>query len=159
MDHNHITWSAPAYDHTEHHADWYWAVSIISISLAVAFFIIGDALLSIIVILGIGTLLFHAKHPPEIIECEISRNGIRAGKTLYLWETLESFWILDEHETEKEYVSAKLLLTSKKSFMPHIVIPLGSSDHDELRHALSSMLPEEPQAEPLPDRLMRKLGF
>lgn len=159
MDEHKITWSTPAYDHQEHHADWYWAVGIIAVSLAVAFFIVGNALLSLIVIIGIGTLLVLAKHPPEILEYELSRKGVRAGKTFYPWETLESFWVLDEHKTEKEYAGAKLLLTSKKPLMPHIVIPLTNAPLEEVRHTLSQMLDEEPQIEPLPDRVMRKLGF
>lgn len=159
MNEERIIWSAPAYDHTEHHADWYWAVGIIAVSLAVAFVIVGNALLSVIILVGVATLLVHAKHPPETIECELSRKGVRAGKTFYPGETLESFWILEEHQTEKEYASPKLLLTSQKSFMPHIVIPLTNAPLEEIHHALSQMLDEEPQVEPLPDRIMRKLGF
>ncbi|OHA83921.1 MAG: hypothetical protein A2937_03205 [Candidatus Yonathbacteria bacterium RIFCSPLOWO2_01_FULL_47_33b] len=159
MDEHKITWDTPAHDHYEHHADWYWAVGIIAVSLAVAFFIVGNALLSIIVLIGVGTLLTYTKHPPEIITCELSRKGVRVGKTFYPWETLESFWILEEHVTEKEHASAKLLLTSQKSFMPHIVIPLVNAPIEDIHHILSQMLIEEPQSEPLPDRVMRKLGF
>jgi len=159
MNEDKISWSAPAYDHQEHSADWYWAVGIIVVSLAVAFFIAKNTLLAIIVVLGIGTLLARAKHVPEMLECELSRKGVRAGKNLYPWESLESFWVLEEHKTEKEYASAKLLLTSQKPLMPHIVIPLGGAPIEEIRDALASMLPEEHQIEPLPDRLMRKLGF
>jgi hypothetical protein len=159
MDEPKIIWSAPADDHQEHHADWYWAVGITAVSLAVAFFIVGNALLSLIVIIGIGTLLIHAKQSPEILEYELSRKGIRAGKTFYPWETLESFWVLEEHEPKKERGGAKLLLTSQKFFMPHIVIPLTNAPIEDVRHALEQILFEEPQTEPLPDRLMRKLGF
>ena len=154
-----MIWNAPVYDHREHHTDWYWAVSIITISLAVAFFITGNVLLSLIVIIGMGTLLFHAKKPPEILEYELSRKGVRAGKIFYPWETLESFWILEAQNTEKEHTGAKILITSKKTFVPHIVIPLGETSTEDIRHVLEQMLPEESQAEPLPDRLMRKIGF
>lgn len=159
MNKEHISWSTPAYDHQEHTADWYWAVSIIAVSLAVAFFILENTLLSIIVLIGIGTLLAHSKHPPEEITYELSRKGILSGKTFYPWNSLESFWIIDEHKTEKGYASAKILITSKKTFMPHIVIPLTNAPIEEIHHTLSQMLDEELQIEPLADRVMRKLGF
>lgn len=151
-----IIWHAPAHEHREHSADWYWAVAIITVALAVAFFIVGNILLSIIVVLGMGTLLVTARTEPKVIEYAIEREGIRAGTTLYPWDTLDSFWVLD---ATKE-TTAKLLITSKKPLMPHIVILLNAEvPPSEVREVLAHMLPEERQIEPLPDRLMRALGF
>ncbi len=150
-----ITWLAPVHEHREHSADWYWSVIIITIALGVAFIIVGNILLSIIIILGVGTLLALSRHEPRVAEYELSRKGIRIDKTVYLWETLESFWILEETPT----TTGKILLTSKKTLMPHIVIPLDARRREEVHAALAHMLHEEPQIEPLPDRLMRWLGF
>ncbi|HBB43970.1 MAG: hypothetical protein UW27_C0010G0023 [Parcubacteria group bacterium GW2011_GWA1_44_13] len=154
-----ITWSAPEHEHREHSADWYWAVGIISVSLAVAFIIVNNMLLSVIILLGMGTLLFHAKHPPKILDYKLSKKGVSAGDRLYPWETLESFWVLEGKDDLRFHRDPKILLTSKKTFMPHIVIPLTNFVIDEVHQSLSHMLHEEPQAEPLPERLMRKIGF
>lgn len=154
-----ISWQAPAHEYREHTADWYWAVSIITVSLAAAFIIVGNMLLSLILLIGIGTLLYHAKHPPHWIDCEISRKGIRSDDRFYPWHSLEAFWILEEHKTEWEYIPPKLLLISEKHFMPQIVIPLDNAPLEEIHHVLSQKLHEVPQTEPLPSRLMRKLGF
>ncbi len=150
-----ITWLAPVHEHREHSSDWYWAVSIITIALAIAFIISGNILLSIIIILGVGTLLALSRHEPRVVEYELSRKGIQTDKTLFLWETLESFWILEETPRS----AAKILITSKKILMPHIVIPLDEKRREEVHQALTHMLHEVPQVEPLPDRLMRALGF
>ncbi len=154
-----ITWFAPIHEHREHSADWYWAVSIIVVALAVTFFIVGNIFLSIIVILGVGTLLVHAKTTPRILEYEISSKGIRVDTKLYPWESLESFWILEESQSGEIHSGAKILLISKKLLMPHIVIPLDTDLTEEVHKALTQVLHEEPQVEPLPDRIMRKLGF
>ncbi len=159
MTDDHISWQAPEHEHRKHSADWYWAVGIITISLAVAFFIIGNIFLSIIIILGVGTLLVHAKTTPKNLECEISRKGIRVDTKLYPWESLESFWILEESQSGKMHSGAKILLISKKPLMPHIVIPLDTDLIGEVHQALTQVLHEEPQIEPLPDRIMRRLGF
>lgn len=154
-----LSWVAPEYEHREHSADWYWAVGIISISLAVAFVIVGNTLLSIIIILGMGSLLAYAKHPPKMTEYELSKKGISVGKTLYPWRTLESFWVLEGNEDAKYPHSPKIILTSKKRLMPQIIIPINEYIVDEVHQSLSHMLHEEHQVEPLPDRLMRKIGF
>ncbi|MBI5798582.1 MAG: hypothetical protein HZB10_01465 [Candidatus Yonathbacteria bacterium] len=154
-----ISWVAPEHEHHDHGSDWYWAVGIILGSLVVAFIIVGNILLSIILLLGIGTLLFHTKHPPKNIECEFSQKGIRMNKTLYPWDTLESFWILERGRDGHENCNPKILLTSKKVFMPHIVVPLNDFILDEVHEVLSHMLEEVPQVEPLHERLTRRLGF
>ena len=154
-----ISWTAPEYEHHEHSAGWYWALGIISVSLAVAFVIVGNTLLSIIIILGMGTLLAYAKHPPRNIQCSLSKRGLKAGEKLYPWETLESFWVLEGSKEAKYSHDPKILLTSKKPLTPHIVVPLDESVIDDVHRSLARMLPEEPQVEPLPARLMRRIGF
>ena len=159
MNNETIAWQAPTHEHREHGTDWYWAVSIVTMSLAVAFIIINNILLAFIVIIGVGILLVHTKNQPPFVIYEISRKGVRAGKTIYTWESLESFWILEENKDAKMHTSAKILLTSKKPLMPHIVIPLATDSLADAHQVLANMIPEEYQVEPLPDRLMRSLGF
>ena len=154
-----ISWVAAEYEHQEHGADWYWALGIITVSLAIAFIIAGNMLLSVIIILGMGILLYYEKHPAPVVEYKISKAGIRAGKILYPWESLHSFWILQKEEDAKDYHAPKLLLVSKKHLMPHIVIPLTEFVLEDVHEIIGKMVPEEPRVEPLPDRLMRKLGF
>lgn len=159
MDDDNISWVATEYEHREHGADWYWALGIITVSLAVAFVIVGNILLSIIILLGVGTLLYYAKHPPQTIEYKISKLGIRAGETMYPWESIRSFWILEKEEDSKDYHKPKLVLTSKKVLMPHIIIPLDELIIDDVHHILSNTLREDPHGEPLVERLSRKIGF
>lgn len=159
MNEHTLTWTAPEYEHREHGADWYWSLGIISVSLAVAFVIVGNMLLSIIILLGVGTLLYYAKHPPKDVAFEISKKGILAGETMYMWDTLESFWIVKRDDSSKDVHRSKILLISKKLMMPHIVVPLDESIVEEVHQILSHMLHEERQVETLPERLIHKIGF
>jgi hypothetical protein len=154
-----ISWSAPEYEHREHSADWYWAVGIISVALAVAFVIVGNMLLAGIIIIGVGSLLAYSKHPPRTLEYSLSKNGVAAGKTVYTWDSLSSFWILEGTNEGRFHRDPKILIISKKPFMPHIVIPLDMKVAEEAHDALSHMLHEERQVEPLPERIMRNFGF
>ncbi len=114
--------------------------------------------------LHVGTHKFSdylsAKATPKMEEYELSQMGVRAGKVVYPWKFLDSFWIVEGNRMNGVIVPSKILLTSKKNFMPLIIIPIGKdASVGEIHQALQNMLPEIPQAEPLPDRLMRKLGF
>ena len=159
MEEYHITWSAPVHEHREHTTDWYWAVSIITVSLAVAFILLGNILLSFILIIGIGTILLHSKNPPHMVEHEISRKGIRSGEKLRPWHTLEAFWVLEEQNDKNIHVSPKLLLISEKPYLPQIVIPLDNAPLKEIHQILIKKLEEIPQSEPFASRFMRMFGF
>ena len=160
MNDDRILWKAPEHGYREHSADWYWAAGIITISLAIAFFILGNALLSIIVILGVGTLLVSAKRPMSFVECELSAQGIRTNGTLYPWDTLLSFWVDKSTDKKTGAVTRIILLTSKKPLAPQIIIPLGNdAPMEDIRATLAHMLEEQPQVEPVAHRLMRMLGF
>lgn len=159
MDPDNIMWVAPEYEHHNHGADWYWAMGIITVSLAIAFVIVDNLLLSIIILLGMGTLLYYAKRGPRIIEFKISKSGILADKTLYSWKSLNSFFILEKEEGTKDYHEPKIMLISKKPFMTHIIIPINEYILEEVHATLAHMLPEVPHTEPLAERVARKLGF
>lgn len=159
MDTNTISWVAPEREHQEHGSDWYWTLGIISASLAIAFIIAGNMLLSIIIVLGMGILLLTAHHQPRIVEYKISRTGIHAGDKMYPWGSLHSFWIIEKEEDATDYHQPKLFLVSKKGYMPHIIVPVNELVLEDVRDVVSEVLPEEPRAEPITDRLARKIGF
>lgn len=159
MEQNDITWSAPEHDLRKHSADWYWIVSIITGSVAIALFIVGNMLLSIIILLGVGILMFRTTQEPTLLNYRISVRGVHADKRVYDWDSLESFWIINEQTTHNHYISPKLLLISSDKLSPQIVIPLHGAPANTIRRILQSKLEEIPQHEPLPDRIMRALGF
>ena len=152
-----ISWIVNRDTKTKHSSDWYWVVWIITISLATAFFILGNILLSIIILIGIGILLHNFKNPPEKIIYEISKNGIQVQETIYPWDMLESFYILKKISNQKEKQFIKLLLTSKRLIMPHISIPLNDSIVEEVHQLMTYMLPEIPRDESIIDHIIRMI--
>lgn len=159
MNEESIKWSAPEYDYREHASDWYWMIGIITVSASVALIIMGNMLLSIILLVGIGTLIFHASQKPKYLDYEIMERGIYANNKFYDWDSLESFWIIEKEVIAGQEFGAKLLLISKKALAQQIVIPLGETSTKQIRELLLQLLDEEPQQEPFPERIMRKLGF
>lgn len=160
MNENTLTWKIIEHRGKERSSDWYWVIGIITVSLAIAVFILGNMLLAIIILLAVGTLLFGRKRVSVDHEYEISNKGLRIDNTLYPWETLASFWVSETTDPHTKEISHILVMTSQKPLVPRFVIPLGNTISPEnIRAVLTQTLEEEPQFEPLAHRLIHHLGF
>src|SRR3989344_2844020 len=107
-----IEWDAHEYEHKERSPDWFWAVGIISVSVAIASVIFDNIIFGLLVIIGAFTLSLFAKRPPSTLHVVVDEKGITRGKIRYPHSTLESFWIDTEHPHKK------IILKSEKMFMP-----------------------------------------
>jgi hypothetical protein len=148
-----ISWSAPAHLYTEKRPDWYWAVGIITLALAVTAFIFGDAITGIFVVVAAVALVVHASRPPHTVRYEISDRGIAFDDDLYPFLTLDSFWIPHDEEPPK------ILLKSRKLFMPLIVVYIDDVEPEEVRQVLLKYIAETEHREPFVKKLLEWLGF
>ncbi|OHA79769.1 MAG: hypothetical protein A2675_04130 [Candidatus Yonathbacteria bacterium RIFCSPHIGHO2_01_FULL_51_10] len=148
-----ISWEVPAYEHRPKTSDWYWALGIIAVSGSVAAFFLGNFLFGVLILVGAFTMGLHGGKEPPQMHVEIGERGIRIDKVLYPYMSLRSFWITPNDPP-------KLIILSKKIFVPHIIVPMEDAIDPLLVHEkLVPFLDEEEQQEPLPYRLMDWLGF
>jgi len=148
-----ISWRAPEYKDEKKSADWYWAVGIVAVAGAAAAVFLGNVLFAILLVVGALSLMLFAARPPELLDVSIEENAIVIGSFRYPFATLESFWI-NEH-----FNPPKLLITSKRTFAPHIILAIHDVPADEIRSRLVEKLPEHEQHESLIQMLMEYLGF
>jgi len=149
-----IEWDAHEYEHKERSSDWFWAVGIISVSIAIAAVIFGNIILGLLVLIGAFALSLFANRPPNILHMTMDEKGITRGKIRYPYSALQSFWIDTEHPHKK------IILRSEKLFMPLIIVPLSEEvDVDKLHDNLSSFLSEEFHSLPFVERILEYLGF
>ena len=149
-----IEWDAHEYEHKERSPDWFWAVGIISVSVAIASVIFDNIIFGLLVIIGAFTLSLFAKRPPSTLHVVVDEKGITRGKIRYPHSTLASFWIDTEHPHKK------IILKSEKMFMPLIIVPLGDGvDVEELHDKLLISLHEEFHDLPFVEKLLEYLGF
>jgi hypothetical protein len=151
---NSIIWHTLEYKKKEKTADWYWAVIIIAISIVVISIMMHNVLFAVLVVLAVTTLLMFSNREPLVIEVEINDKGIRVIKELYPFSSLEAFWVDASDEDE-----SKIILKSKKVVMPLIIIPIDEYNHEDIRLVLLDKLEEKEMHEPLPQKIMAKLGF
>lgn len=149
-----LQWNTSEYEHKERSSDWFWAVGIMTVAIAITAIIFNNILFAIVIILsGFGLALFAARHPKDVL-VEINERGIRMDSHFYPYHSLESFWVDEEDE---DY--PKILLKSQKLIMPYIVIPIEEVSADKVRDTLSKFLPEVYHSESNLQKLIEYLGF
>ena len=149
-----LHWKALEFIYVEKTPDWYWALWIIAISLAIVAFLFKDPILLILIILAAFALSIFAAKRPDMLDCEINHFGIKMQKTLYPFSSIESFWVEELPKREP-----KIILKSKRWFSPYIVIPLGEIDPETVREHLRPELDEKEHHESVLQYLMDYLGF
>ena len=149
-----IEWDAHEYEHKERSDDWFWAVGIISLSVAIASVIFGNIIFGILVIVSVFALALFINRPPENIHIVVDERGITRGKIHYPYSTLESYWVDLDHPHHK------ILLRSQKLLMPLIIIPLNNEVNlENLEETLARFLKEEFHSLPFVEKILEYLGF
>lgn len=152
--HQTLRWQAYEYVYQEKTADWYWALWIIVVAIAATSVLLDNAMLAILIVVAGAALTILSKRPARIVEFEINEKGVVGHGSLYLHNSLESFWVQQLGEREP-----RLLIKSSKTLMPLIVLPLGDVTIDEARHAMLQYVQEEELSESLTQMILEYLGF
>ena len=148
-----IEWETHEYEFRHKTSDWYWAVGVITLSIAIAAVLYKNILFAIVVVVGGFVLAVHASKHSQIVHYELNRRGAAIGKTLYPFDSIETFWIEDRDD------NPRILLKSKKFFMPYIIMPLGAVMPETAHAHLAHYLTEEEHVEPPFQKFMEYLGF
>lgn len=149
-----LEWDAPEHEHKERSSDWFWSAGIIVGALVLMSIIFSNIIFGILILVSTGSLALFINRVPENVHVTVNESGISRDKTFYPLDTLSSFWIDTEHSHKK------LILKSKKSLMPLIVVPLSEETNpDELRELLLTKITEEPHSLPLVEKILEYLGF
>lgn len=148
-----ISWEAPEHYYVEKGADWYWAVGIITLAIAAVTFMFGNIITGIFVVVASVALVVHASRPPRIVSFGITDRGVMAGDVLYPFLSLESFWIPHDE------FPAKLIIKSRKTFMPYIIIYLDDIDPEQVRKIMLTYIAETEHHEPVFKHILERLGF
>ncbi len=149
-----ISWEAEEHAHREKNVDWYWALGIVAVVGAVISVIFGNVLFAIVIVLGAILMAIVSLREPSVIPFAITTRGVRVDDHLYPYSTLGSFCI-DEDAQQ----GPQLLLKSRGTFRPLIIIPLPEEAIEEIDDILAERLPEEHLEESLAHHLLEFLGF
>lgn len=149
-------WEGTEYDHNPRSADWYWAVGIIAIALAVAAILFSNYLLALVVIVAAVTLALHgAKHPP-MHRFRLDERGLYIGEAFHPYARMTSFSVLEDIKGEFPPV---LSIKTESWLSPHLVIPLEHVDADAVYAHLLANVEEGEHHHTINDLVAALLGF
>lgn len=149
-----ISWSAPEYEHPERKPNWFLYPGAGALLLVLIGILIHSYFFVALVVLAYSVILMYAYRTPRDIEFLITHEGIYAGRALYRFSDIKTFWIF-----EAPSGGAELSLEIDRITMPYLSLPLGELHPNKIRAVLSDFLPEEKHKEFLSDHLARGLGF
>jgi hypothetical protein len=149
-----IAWEAPEHNHIEKGSDWFFALGIIVLALIVVAILFNNTLLALLIGVAGGVMAVSASKRPSIIPFAVTVRGVRVGDRLYPYSTLRSY-----HINEEDPRGPRLLLHSKRWFMPLLVLPVPEACLDDIEDILCEKLPEEYLEESLFMKVLELLGF
>ncbi len=153
MKNSSLSWEALEHHHEEKNNDWFWAVGIVSVSIAVTAIILNNVIFAILILISAVTLAIHATKKPRMLRVQIDERGITVDRFFYPYSSLESFWVNEQENP------AVLLIKLKRFFLPFVVIRLEDVPAENVRAELDGLLKEEEQHEPLLQKIMERFGF
>lgn len=152
--HTTLRWSAYEHEHIERGRDWYWALGIVSLSVAITSVLLGDPLFAVVVVLAAIVIAMLSRTPPDIATFELSDRGIRINNRLHRYDHIISFWVEDEHNGRP-----LLLVDTTKFLSPNLIIPIEHIDPHLVRAYLKERADEVPMREPLAHKILEFIGL
>lgn len=147
-----IEWKTQERINRGHAPDWYWAVSIIALSIVITSIILNNVLFAVFIFISTIVLFLRTLQKPSSEQYELTARGIKINKEFTPYNALESFWIEEDNEP-------KILIKQNALIAPLLILPLGNEDPELARLFLAEKLPEVEIHEPFSKKIMESLGF
>ncbi len=148
-----LRWSAYEHDHIERGSDWYWALGVIAASTALASVLFGNLFFAILILVAAVALGLVAGAEPDLVEFEVSDDGIRVGDTLHAFEEILGFWVEERRERPI------LLVDTTKILSPNLIIPIEEADPRQVRAFLKERVEERRMKEPFAHHVLEFFGL
>lgn len=149
-----LHWRAPEYEKYERGRKWYLYVTLVLLAI-IGYAVYTDSPIMAItfVLIGVVGYIF-INRDPQIIDFAVTRDGIIAGREMYDFDAVKSFWIFYEPHDIKV-----VSLHTKSALMPFTHIPIHDENPVEIRRVLLEYIPEIKQDPSLVDTFERLIGI
>ena len=151
-----LEWEGKEYDHNPRSADWYWALGIVAVALALAAILFSSYLLALLIVIAAATLALHAAKEPTPHTFRLVEQGLMIGDDLHSFERMISFCTLEDIEGE---FPPTLSIKTESWLSPHLVIPLEGVDVDRVYAHFLEHVDEREHPHSFHDLVAAWLGF
>ena len=115
---------------------------------------LGNFLLALILLIGVTCIVALAIRGPREHNVKVTHRGVVLDGTLHPWRGIESFWVDDDRD------DPRLFLTTHSLLHPHLTIPLDDASHaDRVRQHIRRYCEELEQGPRFGEELAEILGL
>ena len=133
-----LHWRAPEFEVSSRDRKWYFYVTAVLFAI-VAYAVFVDALIMAITFILIGMVGYiYIQKEPRTLDFALTEDGVVAGREIYEFDNLKSFWIFYE-EQGLQVIS----FHTNSYLLPYIHVPIHDQDPTEIREILLDFLSEE----------------
>jgi hypothetical protein len=145
-------WQAPEFEVYEQDKKWLTYIAL-ALAVIIGYAVYQNSLIMAITFILIGVVGYiYIDKEPRTIDFMITYDGIVAGKEIFEYENIKSFWIFYEADGKKV-----ISLHMNGGIMPYVHIPIHNEDPVQIREALLQNLHEIKQGHNFVDTLERFL--
>ncbi len=153
-----LSWSIPEYTPRNHSNDWYWGIGLVTLIAIIASIVLGNFLLGVLLLIGVGSLLYFTARPPRLLTVTLGARGLRLNETLFLYSTISAFWI-EEADIVPPGHDRHLLIMTNRKVMPLVAIPIGEVPPALIKDKLTPFIKEQELVEQKTHQFLELLGF
>lgn len=144
-----FSWEGHEYSFEEHGPDWYWALGIVALAIALVSILFGNVLLALVIITGAGAVGLQAAKHKRSHRFSIFDTGIAVDDTFYEYEGMRDFAILEFIDPS---LPPALSIKTNHILAPHLLIPIHEYDPEDVYEYVNIHIPEGNHEETLLDR-------
>ncbi|GEM_PF-480968 len=133
-----LHWRAPEFEVSSRDRKWYFYVTLVLL-IIVVYALFTNALIMAITFILIGMVGYiYIQKEPRILDFALMEEGIVAGREIYEFANLKSFWIFYE-----EHGLQVISFHTNSYLLPYIHVPIHDQDPVRMREILLGFLSEE----------------
>ncbi len=148
-----FVWETHEYRHSPKTSDWFWSLGIVALACVFISVLLGNILFAIFIVLAAFALALYASRKPKEIRVEINSKGIRVDNMIFPFAHIHAFAL------STDGASPSLVLTMDKLLMPHVLIPLGETEPEDIRTLLAQKIVEGHYEEPISQKIFEAFGL
>lgn len=146
-----LHWRAPEFEKSGWDRKWYLIAVLILAAIIIYALVANSPIMAItFILIGIVGYIYLQKDP-RVLDFMVTYDGIIAGKEIYEFRDIKSFWIF--YDPHIKVISLRM----KGKILPHIHIPVHNQDPVRIRESLLKFLPEKEQELTLVDAIEKIL--
>lgn len=151
-----ISWQAPEHEHSEKSLDWFLALGIITISVAITAILFHNTAFAGLIIIAAITFVLFANTKPKDVTFSLTDTGVIIDNVIYPYTEISGFWIEDRYY--EDGIEDTLILNTGKIFTPLLVLSIPANiPSEKIRVHLSQFLAETELHEPILQKLVESI--